>query len=100
MQGLLSVMNIAISLAAKSLAEPTPENIDDCLLDFRFIIEFSGKDDKVTLLTAKILDSEWIPIEEASNQFEKEALKMVENRNTEYRQAIEQETDIRRDRQF
>ncbi|PXV66916.1 hypothetical protein CLV62_104177 [Dysgonomonas alginatilytica] len=100
MQGLLSVMNIAISLVEKSLAEPIPQNIDNCLFGFRYIIDFSGKDDKVTLQTAEILDSEWVLIEEASDLLKKEILKMVEGRNVEYWQAIEQETEIRKDRQY
>lgn len=94
------ILDTAIKMANKSLAEHTPQNIDNSIFGFRYIIEFSGKNDKVTLQTAEILDSEWVLIEEASDSFKKEVLKMVECRNTEYRQAIEQETEIRKDRQY
>ena len=69
MQGLISATNIAMSLVAKSIAEPIPQNIDDCIFGFRFIVEFSGKDDNITLITAEVLDSDWELLPEVSIQF-------------------------------
>lgn len=100
MQGIFTVINIALSLAAKSLAEITPYDFDGCLLGFRFIIEFSVEGDKVILETAQILNSDWELMEESSRKFAEQVSRMVENRNVEYRQFIEQSKQIREDRTF
>lgn len=98
MQGVATVINIAIQLASGSLIDPIPQSIDDCFFGLRLIIEFSGKDDNVSLEEASILDSDWELIEDESNRLKKEILEMVEDRNTDYRASIKQALDIRADR--
>ncbi|NDV68556.1 hypothetical protein [Dysgonomonas sp. 25] len=100
MQGLFSMINVAKSMIAKSLAEPIPQNFDNCIFGFRCIVEFLGKDDEVILETAEILNSEWELIPEISEQFMQYVAQMVEDRNIEYKLIIEQEKEIQNDQQY
>lgn len=100
MQGLFSVLNIALSLAAKSLAETIPYNFDNCIFGFRYIVVFSGKEDRVTLETAEILTPDWELIPEISNKFAQQVDLMVENRNIEFRELIKQSKQIQEDSTF
>lgn len=87
----------ALSLVAKSLTEPIPSDIDDCIDGIRFIVKFTGKDENVLAITAEILDSDWMPDAKAGEILKEKVNEAVHYRNIEFREAIEQAFQIRRD---
>lgn len=88
----------ALSLLTESLEEAVPYDIDFCIGTWRIIIELVGKNDNVKLITAEILDSDWIIDKKASEEFRTQIEEIIDNRNREYRQALEQALQIREDR--
>ncbi len=88
----------SLLVVAKSLVEPIPYNIDDCIDGIRFIVEFAGQDDNVRVITATVLDSDWMPDTEAGKAFLKKVSEAVHYRNIEFRELLEQAVQIRKDR--
>lgn len=94
------MMNTALSMVSKSLSEPTPQNFDNCITDYRIIVEYSGKDEKVSVLKAEILNMDWELMPEESILFIRQVTHIVEIRNAEFKQLINQSKQIMKDRTF
>lgn len=95
-----SVIDIALSLVTKSLAESTPKSIDECISENRIIVEFTCFNEEVTLITAEILDSDWELLPSISIEFQQMVSQLVEYRNIQYRKLLMQEKQIREDRTY
>lgn len=100
MQGINQVLQIALSMVSQSLLEPIPCNIDHCLFGFRFIVEFSGKNDNVEVLTSIVQDSDWILDNELTMRFSEEVEKLASICNIEYYQSLKQALYIVEDRTY
>ncbi|PXV62389.1 hypothetical protein CLV62_12078 [Dysgonomonas alginatilytica] len=92
------MIQMSVDLVSKSLAENNPYDIDDCISGFRFIVEFKGNEDNVGILTADVLDSDWLLNIEASQLLRNEVQILLNTRNTEYRYLLNQANEIQRDR--
>lgn len=94
------MMDIALSLVLKSLSEPIPQRFDNCISDYRIIVEYLGKDENISVLKAEILNTDWELMPEISSLFAKQVTQIVENRNIEYLELINQSKQIQEDKTF
>jgi len=100
MQGQNSAIQIALLLVANNLYEPCPPNIDCCIYGFRFIIEFTGNYENIQLLTAEILNSDWVLIPDASKKLSQYIGQIIEYKNIDNLQLLEQSKQIKQDNIF
>lgn len=98
MQGFIAALKTILFIVSKSLDEPIPDDIDQCLYGYRFIVEFSGKDCNIELCKAETLDVDWELSSSKSELFKTEILKLIDIRNKEYSELLQQEIEIKKDR--